>query len=390
LAVGGLFLLGCILQAQYLLLPGRFEAAGHLLYRIAFFVVLPFRLLVNVFLPGVGHHWPLSHFMWTCLGTPFFLWGTWRLYHTLIKHWRLHRAERIRARTIPPLDIARRQFLVRSTIGALGVVTGGVGGYASLVEPERLRLRTYDIPIRNLPREFDGLRIVHISDTHYGPYTRLSYLESVVAKVNDLKPDLVFLTGDYVHYTPLAVNAGIHLFASLRKCQAIVGVLGNHDHWEGVEACRMAFEKAGLPLIDNRRLFLTPGGLSHTHIEGHSLCLAGVGDLWEDTVSFKDALHDVPETVPRLLLSHNPDAAESLDPAFRVDLMFSGHTHGGQVNLPGLGAVVTPSKYGAKYLGGLCRGPRCPVVVSRGIGLAGIPARFRVPPELGVIVLAHA
>jgi predicted MPP superfamily phosphohydrolase len=97
--------------------------------------------------------------------------------------------------------------------------------------------------------------------------------------------------------------------------------------------------------------------------------------------------------MPRLLLSHNPDAAE--DPRFlrarhRVDLMLSGHTHGGQVRLPVVGAPVIPSKYGQKYAAGLVQGPRCPVYVSRGLGLSGLPVRFGVPPEIVLFELQRA
>jgi len=166
--------------------------------------------------------------------------------------------------------------------------------------------------------------------------------------------------------------------------------LGNHEHWEGARACRKEFDKIDIPLIDNDRLFLTPGGLRERPVTERSLCIAGVGDVWTDEVSFADALRGVPADMPRVVLSHNPDAAEMNDARHRIDLMLSGHTHGGQVRLPVIGAPWRPSKYGSRYLGGKCRGPQCPVIVSRGIGLAGIPLRFRVPPELCVITLVRA
>jgi hypothetical protein len=137
-------------------------------------------------------------------------------------------------------------------------------------------------------------------------------------------------------------------------------------------------------------MFVTPMGLSEKPIRGESLCIAGVGDVWTDEVSFTKALRGIPEDMPRIVLSHNPDVAETMDSHHRVDLMLSGHTHGGQVRLPVIGAPACPSHYGMKYLGGKCHGPQCPVIVSRGIGLAGIPLRFRVPPELCVITLVKA
>jgi hypothetical protein len=94
--------------------------------------------------------------------------------------------------------------------------------------------------------------------------------------------------------------------------------------------------------------------------------------------------------MPRLLLAHNPDTAEQVKPTQRVDLMLSGHTHGGQVYLPGLGTPVVPSSYGQKYAGGLCAGPTCPVIVSRGVGMALLPMRLGVPPEIGYLILTRA
>ena len=112
-----------------------------------------------------------------------------------------------------------------------------------------------------------------------------------------------------------------------------------------------------------------------------------MGDLWEDRVSFNDALAGVPEDMPRIVLSHNPDVAETMPAGFRVDLMCAGHTHGGQVWVPTLGTPIVPSRYGSKYAGGLVQGPHCRVLVSRGVGMAILPVRFRVRPELVVIDL---
>ena len=121
------------------------------------------------------------------------------------------------------------------------------------------------------------------------------------------------------------------------------------------------------------------------------LCVAGVGDLWEGNPDYAAALNGVPAGHPRLLLSHNPDAAESRRPPaagqYRVDLMLSGHTHGGQIRLPGLGTPMIPILYGQKYASGLVEGPACTVYVSRGIGTTVMPLRLGVRPEIAVIEL---
>ena len=384
---GGLLLL-FNLQADQLLLPYWLEDASRVLYKVYFLATLPFRGLVMVFSHRLDHHWTLSHHVVTCLGAPFFWWLVWRLSRVV----KTRIAQRRRARVVPDVDaqaLDRRQFLLRSTAGAVGVASGGLGSYATLVAPGILRTRRYEIAVRDLPPGLDGLRIAHVSDTHYGPFVSMGYLEKAMEIVNASHPDLVLFTGDHVHYTPKSIGPGIGVLAKARGRLGAVAVMGNHEHWEGAEACRAEFRATGIPLVDNGRLYLTTSGLCDTPSDD-ALCIAGVGDLWEDEVSFARALDGVPVGMPRVVLAHNPDVAESVDGEWRVDLMLSGHTHGGQIALPIVGAPVAPSRYGRKYLGGLCQGPICPVIVSRGVGVAGVPLRLGVPPEFGLITLKRA
>ena len=119
----------------------------------------------------------------------------------------------------------------------------------------------------------------------------------------------------------------------------------------------------------------------------------GVGDLWTDQQRYDDALGGVPSSMPRLLLSHNPDVAEDAalrDPSRRVDLMLSGHTHGGQIYVPFMGTPVVPSRYKGKYARGLVQGPAFPVFVCRGVGHTVMPVRVGIRPELAVIELTRA
>jgi len=397
---GGGILFALLLVAERALLPGPLEAPGGAVYRVVFLALLPWRALVALGIPRVGHHWPLAHYAVTAFGAPYFLWACYalglRCYRRLVRTPSEKALDAVTsedglpsAATESPF-LGRREFLVRSAAGASGLAACTMGGYASFVEPNRLRLRHYDIPIDGLPEAFEGLRILHVSDTHYGPYTSMAFLEDVAAQANALEPDLVAMTGDYVHFTPKAVEPGVAMLAGFESRYGSVAVLGNHEHWEGVDACRRVFDRIGVPVLQNAPLFLTPEGLRDAPGDGPALCLAGVGDYWEGEVSLDQALAGVDEGVPRLLLSHNPDVAEIVGPGRRVDLMLSGHTHGGQVRLPLMPPPMTSSKFGSKYLGGHCEGPHCPVIVSRGVGLAFLPIRFRVPPELGLITLRRA
>jgi len=383
----GLFL--CTLQAEQLWLPEGWGTISRLIYRVPFLLIAPARLLVMPISPRVDHHWSLTHFALASFLTPFIYLAVYRLLRMAVQHWR----KRDTTRQLAESDahkMPRREFLARSAAGAVGIAVTGTGGYASLIEPSRLAVRQYTVPIANLPRELDGLRVLHISDTHYGPFTDLYPIGEMIETANALLPDLIVFTGDYVHFTPASVRPGIEILSRLRGKLGTVAVLGNHEYWEGVDACREVFGRMGIPLLDNRHVFLTATGVESAMPKQNALCLAGFADLWEDIISFESALGGVPDTMPRIVLSHNPDAAEITPPEYRVDLMFSGHTHGGQVRLPIIGTPASLSRYGEKYLGGLCQGPRFPVIVSRGFGLAMFPVRLGVPPEIGIVTLTRS
>ncbi|MDB5294960.1 MAG: putative metallophosphoesterase, partial [Phycisphaerales bacterium] len=250
------------------------------------------------------------------------------------------------------------------------------------------------VRIAGLPAPLRGLRVVHLTDIHHGPWTSLQYVRRVVQQANALKPDLVLLTGDYVHQSDVYIAPVVRELALLRARAGVVATLGNHDWWENDRLTRSEFRKTPMRLIDNDRLFLTAERTLEQSVgpadAKYAVCLAGVGDLWEGSPNYAHALGGVPDAMPRVLLSHNPDVAE--DPALlaagpRIDLMLSGHTHGGQISLPLIGAPVTLSRYGQKYASGMVQSPLCPVYVNRGIGTTVMPVRFGVRPEIAVFEL---
>ena len=265
--------------------------------------------------------------------------------------------------------------------------------WALFAEPRWFEITHRRIPIENLSPGLDGLRIVQLTDIHHSQWMSIAWVRQIVQAANDLAPDLVALTGDYVYRGLEYVAPVAHELAHLTPRIATLAVLGNHD-WSdgGGDLTKRLFAAEHIPLIDNTRRYITPTRrLSPSAREG--LCIAGVGDLWEDKCLYDDALANVPGGMPRILLAHNPDTAE--DPDFlksghRVDLMLSGHTHGGQISLPGIGAPVTNSAYGQKYARGLIQGPACPVFISKGLGMTVIPVRWGVRPEIAVIELRSA
>jgi predicted MPP superfamily phosphohydrolase len=156
----------------------------------------------------------------------------------------------------------------------------------------------------------------------------------------------------------------------------------------------------GIRMVDNAHVLInakTRRFAEGSSMPSEALCIAGVGDLMMDFVDIHAALEAVPEDVPRVVLSHNPDVAElaplrggsGREPP-RVDLMMSGHMHGGQIALPFVGPLYVPSRWGRKYEGGLVKGPSFPVLVSRGVGMSICPVRICVPPELVEVTLVRA
>lgn len=286
---------------------------------------------------------------------------------------------------------ARRRFLTDAPAAAAGLTGAGLLVQSAFVEPWALTIRSYRIPIDGLPSALDGLRLVQISDTHLGPRIPASFIRSAVDRALALAPDIFLLTGDYIHNGAAYIVPAAELFRPLVAAgRPVVGVLGNHDWYGGGREMSRALAAIGVRMIDNGRVWLDAG--SRTAVPDppdQALCIAGVGDLMQDTVDPDAALGGVPDPVPRLLLSHNPDAAE-LRIGHRVDLMISGHTHGGQVRLPLIGTPIVPSRYGSKYAGGLVRGPAFPVLISRGVGMSILPVRLGVPPELVEITLTRA
>jgi len=293
--------------------------------------------------------------------------------------------------------ISRRVFLRRNlgnvTAGTIAVGAAGATGYAWLFEPRRLPITRLNIPMAGLPEELRGFRIVQLTDIHHGAWVPLPFVRRAVDAANALAPDLFVLTGDYVTGSHRYFRPVIEELARLRAPSGVVAVLGNHDWWEGADVARAEFGTVDIPLIDNSARYIDVNRRLVNVPPAQGLCIGGVGDLWEDQTNFEKALGAAGEAMPRILLAHNPDTAER-EPLrsgkYRVDLMLSGHTHGGQIRLPFLGTPIVPSAFGQKYAQGMVQGPTCLVYISRGVGLSMLPLRLGVPPEITLIELSPA
>lgn len=235
------------------------------------------------------------------------------------------------------------------------------------------------LTIRNLAPEFTNYRLVQISDFHFGTWLNLSLLDEAIQQINFLQPDLVAITGDFVthdpdiHY-PLLVQA----LSRLKSKDGVVAVLGNHDHWSDPIAVRKILQDAQIDELNNRHVSLQRGN--------HLLHIAGVDDYVEHLDNLPKVISQLPELEPAILLAHEPDYALISSKTGRFALQLSGHTHGGQVRLPGIGAMILP-QYGKKFPCGMYQVGSMALYTNRGLGMAELDIRYNCSAEITVFIL---
>lgn len=275
--------------------------------------------------------------------------------------------------------ITRRKFLKFGIIGAMGCLAAS---YPFFIERYLLQINIYNILVQNLPDKFIDFKIVQLTDLHYGKLMPKVFIEQIIDKANSLEGDLIVCTGDYVLSGKNVSRQIETVWSSLNKLRAEFGVysvLGNHDH-------NANFNKS-LECLNNSGQNIRHKAIS-LEKSGERIWIGGAGDLWEDDIGVDKAFKKVPNNECKILLAHNPDTADSKFNT-RVDLMISGHTHGGQVNLPFIGAPFLPVK-NKKYSSGFIRSKYTNIFISRGIGWAVIPVRFNCHPEIAMLTLRKA
>ncbi len=246
-------------------------------------------------------------------------------------------------------------------------------------EKERLVLETVEIALRGLDPAFDGYRIAFLTDLHTSPLVPRWWLDRAVERALALAPDLIALGGDFLDDDPHYIAGLSDILRPLRAPDGVVAVLGNHDHYVGAQGVREELARSAARELLNAHVQIARGAAR--------LAVGGVGDLREDAIDFAAVLAGVGVEVPRIVLSHDPDVFAYWPRDLRLDLMLSGHTHGGQAYLPLIGPLYVPSQFGLRYLKGLHREDARQLYVSRGIGSSGVPFRWGCPPELTLVVL---
>jgi predicted MPP superfamily phosphohydrolase len=271
--------------------------------------------------------------------------------------------------------ITRRNFL-KTAMAGLGL--GGVSAYAE--DSNRLRVERVLAPVAAIDPRLEGLRVAVLSDFHLYPFTQLPFLKRAVDAANRLAPDLTVLLGDFVDQTVEAMDELGPLLGALQAKLGVFAILGNHDHRKGAPRVGERLAAEGIDLLSNRGVFLERGGAPFH--------LAGVDSI-SGRYDLRSALSGARETVPTILLAHEPDVADAARQHGGVAVQLSGHSHGGQIRLPGMthyGLPVGARKYpfGSYQLEGLF------LHTSRGLGTTGAPIRMGSVPEVSEVLLVSA
>lgn len=266
--------------------------------------------------------------------------------------------------------------------GAAALVgAGGVSGYGGLVEAWDYEVTETAVPVRDLPERFEGFRIAQVSDVHHGRLVSIEEVRRVVGLASEARADLIALTGDYTTSLREYVEPCAEALAELRAPEGVWAVLGNHDHRTDGPLTQRALVRRGINVLTNENTELRRGA--------DALRLAGVDDWGWGKADFARALRGVDIARPSVLLSHEPMAFDV--PETRgVSLILSGHTHGGQICLPFVGAPAAYVMKHLKYLRGMYEREGTRLYVSRGTGVIGLPVRLGARPEVAVLRLQRA
>jgi predicted MPP superfamily phosphohydrolase len=250
---------------------------------------------------------------------------------------------------------------------------------AALTEPYMLTVEHQRIYLRRLPATLEGFRIVQLSDIHHGPFSSTEQIERAVDTANRLQPDIIALTGDYISRERQYAAPCAEMLGRLQARYGVFAVLGNHDHWTDAALITDLFRAEGMTVLINEGMrFEKAGG---------AFWLAGVDDTMVGLEDISLALAGAQQDEMKLLLAHNPIILRRAAKA-GVDLVLSGHTHGGQVAIRPERNETARSR--RRHLKGLGRQGNTQIYVNRGLGTVVLPIRYGCPPEVSLLELRRA
>jgi predicted MPP superfamily phosphohydrolase len=275
----------------------------------------------------------------------------------------------------------RRDFLKVAGISVGGGLVAATSYFIVNDESQDPVVDRVPIPIRDLHPDLDGFTILLMTDFHLYPLTQPDLIKRSVAIANSLDADLVALTGDYVWRRLDAIEELAPILSNLNAKHGVFSTLGNHDYWLDAAVITETMEKSGLPVLVNQGVSIQQGN--------GTLFLSGLDDGWSGNPDLEATLDSAPAKAPVILLCHEPDLADQFSLDGRITLQLSGHTHGGQIRMPGIGAFILPY-LGRKYDIGLYNVNDMLLYTNRGIGVISEPVRYNCPPEITQFVLQKA
>ena len=242
-------------------------------------------------------------------------------------------------------------------------------------EANSLSLERVGITLNRLPKKLDGLKIIHLSDTHHSPFTSLEHIARTVKIANRLKPDMFILTGDYVSHEASYIEPVAKVLGELESEFGTFACLGNHDHWTDPDLITNSLRKQGITVLINEGF--------RFEARGGSFWLAGVDDHMVGKTDLPSALRGSFPDEMKLLLAHNPIIFRKSVRA-GVDLTLSGHTHGGQIKIRDKDKGIIRRR---KLTAGLHERQDSQIYITRGIGTVVLPVRYQCPPEISLLEL---
>jgi predicted MPP superfamily phosphohydrolase len=276
-----------------------------------------------------------------------------------------------------PTSLTRRDF-VRGLVAAPLVAVSATAGYARLIEPYHYWISETDVFIRDLPPAFEDFRITQLTDIHHSRILGINEVQRVVNLAQQTKPDMFVLTGDYSTSYRRYIEPCAEALSGLSAPEGVWAVLGNHDHYTDPELTTRALQRQHIAVLNNVHTTLTRGS--------DAIQLSGIDDWTWNAVDWTRAFSGLNTKTPTILLSHQPTVLD-FEQTKNVSLILSGHTHGGQLNFPLLGAPASLFTKDLRYARGLFRRGDTQLYVSTGTGVIGLPLRLGVRPEIAVLHL---
>jgi predicted MPP superfamily phosphohydrolase len=289
-----------------------------------------------------------------------------------------------------PPSPSRRRFLEQTAI-AVSATPFVAGAYGLLYARLNLETTHQRIKLARLPKAFHGFRIAQLSDIHIGPFMPTAEIRKYVAITNELRPDLVVLTGDFINWDPATQSAVVDALAGLKAPFGAFGCLGNHELWSEVEdSLSRLFAARGIRILRQANALVELQGerLNLIGVDFQSTRRMGPPGMGLVRAYLAGVERLVQPDTTNILLSHNPNAFDRAA-ELGIDLTLAGHTHGGQVNLEFIHRGLTPARLITDYIKGWFQKGDAQLYVNRGIGTFGVPIRFGSPPEITVFELVR-